>query len=84
MEARSLTPSHRLRTLDGSALAVEAVTETGLRQPVYNLRVADWHTYFVVGDAWGWAVWAHNAACAGALKEKNGIVYQLSPTVAVV
>ncbi|VTS06507.1 YD repeat protein OS=Isosphaera pallida (strain ATCC 43644 / DSM 9630 / IS1B) GN=Isop_2419 PE=4 SV=1: PT-HINT [Tuwongella immobilis] len=61
IEARSLTPGHRLRTLDGSAIAVEAVAETGQWQPVYNLRVADWHTYFVGSDEWEWAVWAHNA-----------------------
>jgi hypothetical protein len=28
---------------------------------VYNLRVADHHTYFVGDDDWGWAAWAHNA-----------------------
>ncbi|MCZ2341084.1 MAG: HINT domain-containing protein, partial [Bacteroidales bacterium] len=28
---------------------------------VYNLRVADWHTYFVGGEGWGWAAWVHNA-----------------------
>jgi hypothetical protein len=28
---------------------------------VYNLRVADWHTYFVGCDEWGFSVWAHNA-----------------------
>ncbi|MCZ2340833.1 MAG: HINT domain-containing protein, partial [Bacteroidales bacterium] len=27
---------------------------------VYNLRVADWHTYFVGGEDWGFSVWAHN------------------------
>ena len=30
---------------------------------VYNLRVADWHTYFVGCDEWGFSVWAHNANC---------------------
>lgn len=27
---------------------------------VYNLRVADYHTYFVGCNEWGWSVWAHN------------------------
>ena len=27
---------------------------------VYNLRVADWHTYFVGCGEWGFSVWAHN------------------------
>ncbi|VTR99017.1 yd repeat-containing protein : YD repeat protein OS=Isosphaera pallida (strain ATCC 43644 / DSM 9630 / IS1B) GN=Isop_2419 PE=4 SV=1: PT-HINT [Tuwongella immobilis] len=64
IEARSLTPGHRLRTLDGSAIAVESLAETGQWQPVYNLRVADWHTYFVGDDEWGFSVWAHNAECS--------------------
>ncbi|WP_261345324.1 HINT domain-containing protein [Tuwongella immobilis] len=64
IEARSLTPGHRLRTLDGSTIAVESVAETGQWQPVYNLRVADWHTYFVGDDEWGFSVWAHNACTA--------------------
>ncbi|VTS06511.1 polymorphic toxin-type HINT domain-containing protein [Tuwongella immobilis] len=61
IEARSLTPGHQLRTLDGSSIDVESLAETGQWQPVYNLRVADWHTYFVGDDEWGFAVWAHNA-----------------------
>ncbi|MCZ2341087.1 MAG: hypothetical protein LC104_04730, partial [Bacteroidales bacterium] len=28
-----------------------------------NLRVADWHTYFVGGEDWGWAAWVHNQIC---------------------
>ncbi|WP_232055964.1 hypothetical protein [Tuwongella immobilis] len=38
LKARSLTPGHRLRTLDGSAIAVESVAETGQWQSVFNLR----------------------------------------------
>lgn len=34
--------------------------DTGIIEPVYNLRVADWHTYFVGDESWGWNVWAHN------------------------
>jgi len=40
---------------------VSDVFDTGEYEVVYNLRVADFHTYFVGGDGWGWAVWAHNA-----------------------
>src|SRR5262249_23944282 len=29
--------------------------------PVYNVRVADFHTYFVGCEEWGFSVWAHNA-----------------------
>ena len=28
---------------------------------VYNLRIADYHTYFVGSRDWGFSVWAHNA-----------------------
>ncbi len=28
---------------------------------MYNVRVADHHTYFVGTDEWGFSVWAHNA-----------------------
>ncbi|VTS00660.1 hypothetical protein, partial : Uncharacterized protein (Fragment) OS=Paenibacillus alvei TS-15 GN=PAALTS15_05618 PE=4 SV=1: PT-HINT [Tuwongella immobilis] len=41
IEARSLTPGHRLRKQDGSAIAEEPLAETGKWQPVYTLRVAD-------------------------------------------
>src|SRR5262249_40864684 len=40
---------------------VEGVEDTGEFATVYNLRVADFHTYFVGCDAWGFSVWAHNA-----------------------
>jgi hypothetical protein len=40
---------------------VEAVVETGEVITVYNLRVADYHTYFVGCKEWGFSVWAHNA-----------------------
>ncbi|QVL34928.1 hypothetical protein KIH39_15565 [Telmatocola sphagniphila] len=29
-------------------------------EPVYNLRIADYHTYFVGEDFWSWCIWAHN------------------------
>jgi hypothetical protein len=29
-------------------------------EPVYNVRVADHHTYFVGDREWGFSVWAHN------------------------
>jgi hypothetical protein len=39
---------------------VEKIVETGSPETVYNLRVADHHTYFVGSKAWGFAVWTHN------------------------
>lgn len=29
-------------------------------EPIYNLQVADHHTYFVGSQSWGFGVWAHN------------------------
>jgi hypothetical protein len=45
----------------GERFAVEAVEDTGEYETVYNIRVADYHTYFVGGEVWGIDVWAHNA-----------------------
>jgi hypothetical protein len=39
---------------------VEEVYDTGAYETVYNLRIADFHTYFVGSQEWGWSVWAHN------------------------
>jgi hypothetical protein len=41
--------------------AVASVCSTEAVTTVYNLRVADHHTYFVGGSDWGWDVWVHNA-----------------------
>jgi len=40
------------------------VYDTGAEERVYNLRVAEYHTYFVGCDEWGFSVWAHNADCS--------------------
>ena len=40
---------------------VEKVVATGQVETVYNLRVANHHTYFVGSKAWGFAVWTHNS-----------------------
>ena len=41
-------------------LAVDEVYDTSDYETVYNLRVADFHTYFVGCQEWGFSVWAHN------------------------
>jgi hypothetical protein len=46
---------------DGSWRAVEGARDTGNWRRVYNLRVADHHTYFVGTEEWGFSVWAHNS-----------------------
>ncbi|VTR96996.1 polymorphic toxin-type HINT domain-containing protein [Tuwongella immobilis] len=50
-----------LTTITGETVSVEGVHETNRRQTVYNLRVSNFHTYFVGCADWGFSVWAHNA-----------------------
>jgi hypothetical protein len=60
MAAKDLHAGDQLRSHDGQWKAVESVAESeGLIQ-VYNLRVAEHHTYFVGSRDWGFSVWAHN------------------------
>jgi Pretoxin HINT domain len=49
---------------EGLPVPVEAVSEVREIATVYNLRVADYHTYFVGCQAWGFSAWAHNAEYA--------------------
>lgn len=62
--AGELQPHDLLCTRTGDWLAVDAARLTGLTEPVFNLRVADYHTYFVGKPEWGFAAWVHNA-CGG-------------------
>jgi hypothetical protein len=41
--------------------AVEGVRDTGHEEVVYNCRVAEYHTYFVGDEGWGFSLWAHNS-----------------------
>ncbi|MBA2227939.1 MAG: hypothetical protein WHU94_12965 [Thermogemmata sp.] len=42
-------------------MPLSEVDDTGAWEVVYNLRVADYRTYFVGDDTWSFAAWAHNA-----------------------
>ncbi len=46
---------------NGKLVQIESIGSTGEVTTVYNLRVADFHTYFVGGGLWGFDVWVHNA-----------------------
>jgi hypothetical protein len=59
--AGDIQPGDQLLSHDGRWVAVEALVNTGRIETVYNLRIAECHTYFVGGLSWGFAVWAHNA-----------------------
>jgi hypothetical protein len=58
--ARELKEGDRFRSHDGQWVALEGIEDTGEEVAVYNLRVADFHTYFVGSEEWGFSVWAHN------------------------
>ena len=66
-EGRGWTPAgellvgERLATHAGGWVAVEDLLDTGEHEHLYNLRVAEWHTYFVGAMEWGWSLWAHNS-----------------------
>jgi serpin B len=62
--ANELRPRNFLSTSGGDWVEVDAVRITRASEPVYNLRVADHHTYFVGRKEWGFSVWVHNA-CGG-------------------
>jgi hypothetical protein len=49
---------------DGGWQRVDGVRDTGTWQTVYNVRVSNWHTYFVGEEAWRWSLWVHNAEYA--------------------
>jgi hypothetical protein len=46
---------------NGTWVSVDSIADGGAMVPVYNLRVADYHTYFVGTQTWGFSVWAHNS-----------------------
>jgi hypothetical protein len=75
IEAAKLQEGDRLATLDGQWIAVEEAYDTGEFETVYNMRVADFLTYFVGCDEWGFSVWAHNAACSVAVEDGEHVLY---------
>jgi hypothetical protein len=56
---------------DGQWTKVQKVYDTGNWETVYNIRVAECHTYFVGTPEWQFSVWAHNAY--GDFAEELGI-----------
>jgi hypothetical protein len=42
---------------------VEAVERGEVYQTLYNLKVSEYHTYFVGSEEWGFSVWSHNLNC---------------------
>ena len=57
---KDLESGELLRGHDGQLWPVESVTATTELAPVYNCRIAEYHTYFVQAPAGGAWLWAHN------------------------
>ncbi len=60
---------------EGQWLAVEEIVGSGDYGKLYNLRVADYHTYFVGAEGWGFSVWAHNTCGIYKFKSSNRLTY---------
>ena len=58
-----LCDGDEFRSHDGQSIPLDYMCGTEKEETVYNLRVADYHTYFVGKPEWGFSVWAHNASC---------------------
>ena len=74
--AMELQPGDMLSSHDGQQVSVEAVKQLNEVAMVYNLRVSEFHTYFVGSSEWRFSVWAHNAACGESVRlalEAEGI-----------
>jgi hypothetical protein len=71
LPARALMAGDRLVGHDNQESVVGKVVDLDEWAVVYNLRVADFHTYFVGCPEWGFSVWAHNANCT-ILRSENG------------
>jgi RHS repeat-associated protein len=89
---RELMEGDRLRGHHGSLVALTGTAMLTESAPVYNLEVADYHTYFVGTRRWAFSVWAHNLggfncgdrasrrAAQDDLLEQNGMKEVPAPT----
>jgi RHS repeat-associated protein len=58
---KELQVGDRLTDHEGNSVLLEAIRATATTTRVYNVRVAEFSTYFVGSREWGFSVWAHNA-----------------------
>lgn len=72
-KAAQLQVGDCLRSHGGQSVEVEQIVETGEEATVYNLRIAEYHTYFVGSDSWGFSVWAHNDCFAVDIVENESM-----------
>jgi hypothetical protein len=62
--AQELRPGDELLNHEGGCVRVEGLA-SGDPAPVYNMRVAEYHTYFVGSLFWDFAVWSHKMEVCG-------------------
>jgi hypothetical protein len=60
VDAANLKAGYRLLNDDGSWASVTGITVEQAPLTAYNLKVGDYHTYFVTGDTNASPVWVHN------------------------
>ncbi len=58
--AEAIELGDELRSHDGQWVPLDAKEFSEALIPVFNMRVAEDHTYFVGSPLWGFSVWAHN------------------------
>jgi hypothetical protein len=63
--ASHLRPGDQLLSHDGNWLSVTETFDNGDLEPVYNLYVQDYHTYFLGKPNWGFSVLVHNQSGGG-------------------
>jgi hypothetical protein len=61
VRAGELEPGDRLIGHTDQTVSIDAVIDTGRSEAVFNIRIAEDHTYFVGRESWGFSVWVHNA-----------------------
>ena len=62
VEAGLLEPGDLLLSHEKVWIPVQEIIDGGSQETVYNLRVSEYHTYFVGEASWGFSVWVHNAS----------------------
>jgi hypothetical protein len=79
VDAQQLEPGDLLRTHDGGWVEVRRIAGPMPPAPVYNMCVAEYHTYFAGHAVWGFAVWSHNVgpSCStNAPNEVPSVIYR--------
>ncbi len=71
-KAGALSPGALLRSHDGQSVSLDSILPTEVVAEVYNLRIAEYHTYFVGAADWGFSVWAHNTEYLTAPDPRKG------------